>query len=139
MGRSPRGQARGHRRTTEATAPWARPVAARPILSGHQLCLHLADRGWLANAIGEGAATNRRQARRTVEHLETGEPTSTELGVSDAAVEYGSLTSPELRLIRAAAEEAAREAARRAAEQVITDRQEAERAEFRKRLKEFGG
>jgi len=75
----------------------------------------------------------------TVEHLETGEPTSTELGVSDAAVEYGSLTSPELRLIRAAAEEAAREAARRAAEQVITDRQEAERAEFRKRLKEFGG
>jgi transcriptional regulator with XRE-family HTH domain len=75
----------------------------------------------------------------TVEHLETGEPTSTELGVAQAGVEYGSLTTPELRLIQAAVEEGAREAARRAAEQVITDRQEAERAELRKRLKELGG
>ena len=75
----------------------------------------------------------------TVEHLETGEPTSTELGVADAAVEYGSLTTAELRLIQAAVEERGREAARRAAEQVITDRQEAERAELRKRLDELGG
>ena len=75
----------------------------------------------------------------TVEHLETGEPTSTELGVADAGLEYGSLTVAELRLIRAAAGEGAREAARRAAEQVITDRQEAERAELRKRLDELGG
>src|SRR6266516_1976427 len=75
----------------------------------------------------------------TVEHLETGEPTSTELGVSDAGVEYGSLTTTELRLIQAAVEDGAREAAHRAAEQVIKDRKEAERAELRKRLEELGG
>jgi transcriptional regulator with XRE-family HTH domain len=75
----------------------------------------------------------------TVEHLETGEPTPTELGVSDAGVEYASLTPAELRLIRAAAEEGAREAARGAAEQVIDNRQEAEREELRRRLEELGG
>jgi transcriptional regulator with XRE-family HTH domain len=68
----------------------------------------------------------------TVEHLETGEPTSTELGVADAGVEYASLTTAELRVIRAAVEEGAREAARGAAEQVIEHRQEAEREELRK-------
>jgi transcriptional regulator with XRE-family HTH domain len=75
----------------------------------------------------------------TVEHLETGEPTPTELGVADAGVEYGSLTTGELLLIQAAAEDGARETARRAAEQVIKDRQEAERAALRKRLDELGG
>jgi transcriptional regulator with XRE-family HTH domain len=74
----------------------------------------------------------------TVEHLETGQPTSTELGVADAGIEYASLTTPELHLIQAAAEEGAREAAHKAAEQVIKDRREAERSELRKRLKELG-
>ncbi len=73
----------------------------------------------------------------TVEHLERGEPTPTELGVSDAGVEYPSLTTAELGAIRAAAAEGAREAARRAAEQVIEDRKEAERAKLRKRLEEL--
>jgi transcriptional regulator with XRE-family HTH domain len=75
----------------------------------------------------------------TVEHLETGEPTPTELGVADAGVDFGSLTKAEVRDIRAAAAEGAREAARRAAEQVIEDRREAERAALRKRLKELDG
>lgn len=75
----------------------------------------------------------------TVEHLERGEPTPTELGVADAGLDYASLTDAELRSIRAAAADEAREAARKAAEQVIEDRREAERAGLRKRLKELGG
>ena len=75
----------------------------------------------------------------TVEHLETGEPTPTELGVADAGVEYASLTTAELRVIRAAVEEGARKAARGAAERVINDRREAEREALRKRLDELGG
>src|SRR6059058_787458 len=43
----------------------------------------------------------------TVEHLETGEPTPTELGVADAGLEFGSLTKAEVREIRAAAAEGA--------------------------------
>jgi transcriptional regulator with XRE-family HTH domain len=74
----------------------------------------------------------------TVEHLETGEPTPTELGVADAGVDFGSLTKAEVHKIRAAAAEGAREAARRAAEQVIEDRKEAERQRLRKRLEELG-
>ncbi|MFY9578036.1 MAG: helix-turn-helix transcriptional regulator [Gaiellaceae bacterium] len=75
----------------------------------------------------------------TVEHLERGEPTPTELGVADAGLDFGSLTKAEVRDIRAAAAVGAREAARRAAEQVIEDRREAERAALRKRLKELDG
>jgi transcriptional regulator with XRE-family HTH domain len=75
----------------------------------------------------------------TVEHLETGEPTPIELGVSDAGIEYASLTTAELRLIRPAVEQGAREAARKAAEQVIEDRRDSEREELRKRLEELGG
>jgi transcriptional regulator with XRE-family HTH domain len=74
----------------------------------------------------------------TVEHLERGEPTPTELGVADAGLDFGSLTKREVRAIRAAAAEAARDAARRAAEQVIEDRREAERVDLRKRLNELG-
>jgi transcriptional regulator with XRE-family HTH domain len=74
----------------------------------------------------------------TVEHLETGEPTPTELGVADADVEFGTLTKEEVRMIRAAAAVGAREAARRAAEQVIEDRKETERQKLRKRLEELG-
>jgi transcriptional regulator with XRE-family HTH domain len=75
----------------------------------------------------------------TVEHLEKGEPTPTELGVADAGVDFGSLTKAEVRAIRRAAAEAARDAARKAAEQVIEDRREAERQKLRKRLEELGG
>jgi transcriptional regulator with XRE-family HTH domain len=75
----------------------------------------------------------------TVEHLEKGEPTPTELGVADAGLEFGSLTKAEVRAIRAAAAEGARAAARRAAKRVIEDRREAEREHLRKRLKELGG
>jgi transcriptional regulator with XRE-family HTH domain len=75
----------------------------------------------------------------TVEHLETGAPTPTELGVSDAGVVYASLTTAELRAIRAAAAAGARAAAHRAAEQVIEDRRESERATLRKRLEELDG
>jgi hypothetical protein len=75
----------------------------------------------------------------TVEHLETGEPTPTELGVADAGVDFGSLTKAEIRAIRAEAAKGAREAARRAAKQVIEDRREAEREKLRKRLKDLGG
>jgi transcriptional regulator with XRE-family HTH domain len=75
----------------------------------------------------------------TIEYLETGQATPTELGVADAGIEYASLTTAELRVIRAAVEEAAREAARDAAEQVLEDRQEAEREKLRKRLQELGG
>jgi transcriptional regulator with XRE-family HTH domain len=75
----------------------------------------------------------------TVEHLETGERTPTELGVADAGVDFGSLTKAEVRSIRAAAAEGARAAARKAAKQVIEDRKGAERAALRKRLDELGG
>lgn len=75
----------------------------------------------------------------TVEHLEKGEPTPTELGVADAGLDFTTLTKAELNAIRSAAADSAREAARKAAEQVIEDRREAERAKLRKRLKELGG
>jgi transcriptional regulator with XRE-family HTH domain len=75
----------------------------------------------------------------TVEHLEKGEPTPTELGVADAGVDFTTLTQAELRKIRDAAATSAREAAKTAAEQVIEDRKEAERESLRKRLKELDG
>ena len=75
----------------------------------------------------------------TVEHLEKGEPTPTELGVADAGVDFTTLTQAELRKIRHAAAASAREAAKAAAEQVIEDRREAERAALRRRLDELGG
>ena len=75
----------------------------------------------------------------TVEHLEKGEPTPTELGVADAGVDFTTLTQAELRKIRHAAAASAREAAKAAAEQVIEDRREAERAALRIRLEELGG
>ena len=75
----------------------------------------------------------------TVEHLETGEPTPTEIAVSDAGLDFGSLTRAELAAIRTAAAEGARESALRAAKAVIEKRREAEVAELRKRLKELGG
>ncbi len=73
----------------------------------------------------------------TVEHLERGERTPTELGVADAGLDFATLTKPEIRAIRSAAAEGAREAAREAAEQVIDDRKEAERVRLRKRLEEL--
>ena len=75
----------------------------------------------------------------TVEHLEQGKPTPTELGVQDAGLDFGSLSKPEVEAIRRAAAEGARDAARRAADQVIEDRREEERAKLRRRLKELGG
>jgi len=74
----------------------------------------------------------------TVEHLERGEPTPTELGVADAGLDFTTLTKAELHAIRSAAADSARKAAREAAKQVIEDRLEAERAKPRKRLKELG-
>lgn len=75
----------------------------------------------------------------TVEHLEKGEPTPTELGVADAGLDFTTLTKAELDTIRSAAAESAREATREGAKQVIEDRLEAERAKLRKKLKELGG
>ena len=75
----------------------------------------------------------------TVEHLEKGEPTPTELGVADAGLDFGALTQAELRKIRNGAAASARQAAKAGAEQVMEDRREAERAALRKRLKELGG
>jgi transcriptional regulator with XRE-family HTH domain len=75
----------------------------------------------------------------TVEHLETGEPTPTELGVAEAGLDFATLTKAEVAAIEAAAADGARDAARRAAEQVIEDRREVERAKLRKRLEELGG
>ena len=75
----------------------------------------------------------------TVEHLETGEPTPTELGIAEAGLDFTTLTKAEVAAIRAAAAQGARDAARRAAEQVIEDRREVERATLRKRLDELGG
>jgi transcriptional regulator with XRE-family HTH domain len=67
----------------------------------------------------------------TVEHLETGEPTPTELGVADAGLEFASLTREEVQAIRAAAAEAARATARGMAKQIPERRREAERGELR--------
>jgi transcriptional regulator with XRE-family HTH domain len=75
----------------------------------------------------------------TVEHLEKGEPTPTELGVADAGLDFASLTKAEVHAIRAAAADGARDAARRAAEQVIEARRASEVTELRKRLQELGG
>jgi transcriptional regulator with XRE-family HTH domain len=75
----------------------------------------------------------------TVEHLETGKPTPTELGVADAGLDFASLTKAEIGAIRAAAAEGARDAARRAAEEIIEGQKEAEREKLRERLKELGG
>jgi len=74
----------------------------------------------------------------TVEHLETGEPTPVEFGVSDAGLEFASLTAAELRTIEDEAGNAAREGARRAAEEVLEQRREAEVARLRQRLDELG-
>jgi transcriptional regulator with XRE-family HTH domain len=74
----------------------------------------------------------------TVEHLETGEPTPTEIAIADAGLDYGSLTRAELRAIRAAAAEGARKGVLRAAKEVIEKRREAEVAELCKRLKNLG-
>jgi transcriptional regulator with XRE-family HTH domain len=73
----------------------------------------------------------------TVEHLETGEPTSVERGVADAGLEFASLTAKELRAIEAEAGRAAREGAQRAAEEVVEERREAEVARLRTRLDEL--
>ncbi len=75
----------------------------------------------------------------TVEHLETGVPTPTEIAVAEAGLDFGSLTRAELSAIRAAAAKGAREGVLRAAKEVIEKRREAEVAELRKRLKDLGG
>lgn len=75
----------------------------------------------------------------TVEHLETGEPTPTEIAVADAGLDFGSLTRAELSAIRAAAAKGAREGVLRAAKEVVEKRREAEVAELRKRLNDLGG
>jgi transcriptional regulator with XRE-family HTH domain len=75
----------------------------------------------------------------TVEHLETGKPTPTELGIADAGLDFTELTKAEVAAIRAAAAQGSRDAARRAAEQVIEERREVERAKLRKRLEELDG
>ncbi len=75
----------------------------------------------------------------TVEHLETGYATPTEVAVAEAGLDFGSLTETELEAIRAAAAEGARAGALRAAKEVIDKRREAEVAELRKRLKDLGG
>jgi transcriptional regulator with XRE-family HTH domain len=75
----------------------------------------------------------------TVEQLETGKATPTEIAVADAGLDFGSLTSAELSAIRTAAAEGAQEGARRAAKEVIEKRREAEVADLRKRLKGLGG
>jgi hypothetical protein len=75
----------------------------------------------------------------TVEHVETGEPTPTEIAIADAGLDFGSLTSTESRAIRAAAGEGAREGALRASKEVIEKRREAKVAKLRTRLKDLGG
>jgi len=68
----------------------------------------------------------------TVEHLETGKPTPTELGIAEAGLDFTTLTKAEVAAVRAAAAQGARDAARCAAEQVIEERREVERAKLRK-------
>jgi len=75
----------------------------------------------------------------TVEQLETGKATPTEIAIAEAGLDFGSLTDAELRAIRAAAAEGAQEGARRAAKEVIEKRREAQVAELRERLRELGG
>jgi len=75
----------------------------------------------------------------TVEQLETGKPTPTEIAVAEAGLDFGSLTEAELGTIRTAAAEGAQGGARRAAKEVIEGRREAEVSELRKRLKDLGG
>jgi len=75
----------------------------------------------------------------TVEQLETGKATPTEIAIAEAGLDFGSLTDAELRAIRAAAAEGAQEGARRAAKEVIEKRREAEVAELHERLRELGG
>jgi transcriptional regulator with XRE-family HTH domain len=75
----------------------------------------------------------------TVEHLETGEPTSIERGVADTGLDFGSLTAKELQRVQAAAERAAREGARGASNEILEDRRRAEVARLRKQLHELDG
>ena len=73
----------------------------------------------------------------TVEHLETGQPTPVEQGVLAAGLDYGSLTTRELRAIQDSAEHAARQGAQHAAEKVLDDRRKDEVPKLRKRLDEL--
>jgi transcriptional regulator with XRE-family HTH domain len=73
-----------------------------------------------------------------VEHLETDIRAALENGVAEAGLDFASLTAPELRAIRAAADEGAREGAHRAAVQVIEERRQAKVSRLRKWLKDFG-
>jgi transcriptional regulator with XRE-family HTH domain len=73
----------------------------------------------------------------TVEHLEVGAPTPTELGVADAGVDFDSLTDAELESIRRRAAEGARESARLGALEVVEARRQAEMEQLRKRLDEL--
>jgi transcriptional regulator with XRE-family HTH domain len=73
----------------------------------------------------------------TVEHLEVGAPTPTELGVADAGVDFDSLTDAELESIRRRAAEGARESARLGALEVVETRRQAEMEQLRKRLDEL--
>ena len=73
----------------------------------------------------------------TVEHLEVGAPTPTELGVADAGVDFDSLTDAELGSIRRRAAEGARESARLGALEVVEARRQAEMEQLRKRLDEL--
>ena|SRR6266571_1068105 len=75
----------------------------------------------------------------SVEYLETGSASPVERGVIDAGVDFGSLTRAELRTVQTAADEAAREGARTASEQVKAQRDKAEAANLRKRLRELEG
>jgi transcriptional regulator with XRE-family HTH domain len=72
-------------------------------------------------------------------YLETGSESPTEQGVTDAGLDYASLTAQELQAIDTAVAEAARKAAQQAAEQILEHRREAERVRLRERLAELGG
>ena len=64
-------------------------------------------------------------------------PTPIERGITDAGLDFGSLTPKEPRIVQTAADQGARESARQAAEQVIEDRRKAEVASLCKRLEEL--